>query len=66
MNHPSTAFLNHPEQSNKHRETHWSGDGYYLTDIKYLRYGWSVRKRVFYNEAQKAKYVPLGELVVPD
>ncbi|MDF4280665.1 hypothetical protein P3371_24845 [Vibrio parahaemolyticus] len=42
------------------------GNGYYLTDIKYLRYGWSVRKHVFYNEAQKAKYVPLGELVVPD
>ncbi|HAV1494804.1 hypothetical protein JHT19_14125 [Vibrio parahaemolyticus] len=66
LNHPSTAFLNDPEKSNEHRETHWSGDGYYLTDIKYLRYGWSVRKHVFYNEAQKAKYVPLGELVIPD
>ncbi|EKO3838456.1 hypothetical protein VH1709_contig00043-0117 [Vibrio harveyi] len=66
LNHPSTAFLNDPEKNNEHRETHWSGDGYYLTDTKYLRYGWSVRKHVFYNETQKAKYVPLGELVIPD
>lgn len=66
LNHPSTAFLNDPAQSNEHRETHWSGDGYYLTDTKYIRYGWSVRKHVFYNDEQKARYVPMGELVLPD
>ncbi|MCG9702739.1 hypothetical protein L1D19_21980 [Vibrio natriegens] len=66
LNHPSTSFLHEPEKSNEHRETHWSGDGYYLTDTKYRRFGWKVRKIVFYREEQKARYVPLGELAIPE
>ncbi|HIF9544694.1 TPA: LPD25 domain-containing protein [Photobacterium damselae] len=65
LNHPETAFLNEPEKSVEHRERFTMGDGYYLTDTKYIRYGWQVKKRYFYNVENKSRYVPMGELAVP-
>ncbi|ELV8682030.1 hypothetical protein QNE28_001982 [Vibrio fluvialis] len=64
LNHPETAFLNDPEKSVEHRERFAMGEGYYLTDTKYIRYGWQVKKRNFYREDNKARYVPLGEIAI--
>lgn len=64
LNHLETAFLNEPEKSVEHRERFAMGEGYYLTDTKYIRYGWQVKKRNFYREDNKARYVPLGEMAI--
>ncbi|TXZ99824.1 LPD25 domain-containing protein [Vibrio cholerae] len=64
LNHPETAFLNDPEKSVEHRERFAMGEGYYLTDTKYIRYGWQIKKRNFYREDNKARYVPLGEIAI--
>ena len=64
LNPPETAFLNDPEKSVEHRECFAMGEGYYLTDTKYIRYGWQVKKRNFYREDNKARYVPLGEIAI--
>ncbi|EOW9267244.1 TPA: hypothetical protein PX805_001785, partial [Vibrio cholerae] len=64
LNHPETAFLNDPEKSVEHRERFAMGEGYYLTDTKYIRYGWQVKKRNFYRDENKARYVPLGEIAI--
>lgn len=64
LNHPETAFLNDPEKSVEHRERFAMGEGYYLTDTKYIRYGWQVKKRNFYREDNKARYVPLGDIAI--
>ncbi len=55
LNHPKTAFLNDPKKSVEHRERFTMGEGYYLTDTKYIRYGWQVKKRNFYREDNKAR-----------
>ncbi|HIF5656372.1 hypothetical protein P5E07_16460 [Vibrio parahaemolyticus] len=64
LNHPETAFLNDPEKSVEHCERFAMGEGYYLTDTKYIRYGWQIKKRNFYREDNKARYVPLGEIAI--
>ncbi|MFI3277056.1 MAG: hypothetical protein R3Y30_21810, partial [Vibrio sp.] len=66
LNHPETAFLNDPEKSVEHRERFAMGEGYYLTDTKYIRYGWQIKKRNFYREDNKARYVPLGEIAISE
>lgn len=62
LNHQDTAFLSDKENSQEHRENYSMGAGTYLTNKDYLRHGWEVRKIKFWNEEQKAKYVPVGEL----
>ncbi|MCY9829320.1 LPD25 domain-containing protein [Vibrio chagasii] len=66
LNHPETAFLNNKEKSVEHRERFSMGEGYYLTDTKYLRYGWKIKKISFYRTENKARYVPLGDLAIPE
>lgn len=65
LNHHDTAFLADKESSTEHRENYSMGAGTYLTNKDYLRHGWEVRKVKFWNEEQKEKYVPVGELVEP-
>lgn len=62
LNHPDTEFLNNKELSSEHRENYSMGNGTYLTDLEYIRNGWEVRKVVFYDESQKEKYVPMGQV----
>ncbi len=62
LNHPDTEFLNNKELSSEHRENYSMGNGTHLTDLEYIHNGWEVRKVVFYNESQKEKYVPMGQV----
>lgn len=62
LNHVETAFLADKENSTEHRENYALGAGTYLTDKDYIRNGWVIRKLKFWNEEQKEKYVPVGEL----
>jgi hypothetical protein len=66
LNHPETTFLNDKDKSVEHRERFAMGDGYYLTETKYLRYGWKIKKINFYRTQNKARYVPLGEWAIPE
>ncbi|MFV0573947.1 MAG: LPD25 domain-containing protein [Vibrio sp.] len=64
LNHPDTAFLHDKAQSKEQRENYSMGAGNYLTENNYLYHGWKVRKQRFWDESNKAKSVPLGELAV--
>ncbi|MFA0210017.1 LPD25 domain-containing protein [Vibrio artabrorum] len=66
LNYSETQFLNDKEKSVEHRERFSMGEGYYLTDTKYLRYGWKIKKISFYRTENKARYVPLGEMAIPE
>ena len=65
LHHPNTAFLHDKKSSTEHRENYSMGAGTYLTDVAFHWHGWKVRKQVFWNDTQKEKYVPLGELALP-
>ncbi|TVO31879.1 LPD25 domain-containing protein [Vibrio algivorus] len=64
LNHPDTTFLHDKTQSKEQRENYSMGAGNYLTENNYLYHGWKVRKQRFWDEDNKAKSVPLGELAV--
>ncbi|MBD1576783.1 hypothetical protein HC723_10080 [Vibrio sp. S11_S32] len=64
LNHPDTAFLHDKTQSKEQRENYSMGAGNYLTENNYLYHGWKVYKQRFWDETNKAKSVPLGELAV--
>ncbi|WP_417884278.1 LPD25 domain-containing protein [Vibrio rumoiensis] len=63
LNHPDTAFLHDKTQSKEQRDNYSMGAGNYLTENNYLYHGWKVRKQRFWDENNKARSVPLGELV---
>ncbi|WP_086982429.1 LPD25 domain-containing protein [Vibrio aphrogenes] len=63
LNHPDTEFLNDKEQGTEHRNDYGLGFGFCLTNKSYRHHGWEVSKQVFWDESNKAKYVPLGEVV---
>ncbi|CAK1940714.1 hypothetical protein VCRA2123O444_410004 [Vibrio crassostreae] len=56
-------FLHDKNQSLEHRQPHWSGDGYFLSDRDYIRHGWQVRK-VLLGNTIKAHNVPFGEWAI--
>ncbi|WP_418113616.1 LPD25 domain-containing protein [Vibrio scophthalmi] len=66
LNHVDTAFLNDKTQSTEHRNNYGIGQGSGLTDLDYNYHGWCIQKLVFWNEANKAKYVPLGEMAIQE
>ena len=66
LNHIDTAFLNDKAQSTEHRSHYGIGQGAGLTDVDYNYHGWCIQKMVFWNEANKAKYVPLGEVAIQE
>lgn len=63
LSHSDTQFLHDKNQSLEHRQTHWSGDGYFLSDRDYIRHGWQVRK-VLLGSKGKARHVPFGEWAI--
>lgn len=50
------------KQSCEHRNNYGIGQGSGLTNVDYLYHGWCIEKHVFWNESNKGKYVPLGEM----
>ncbi|ANU35665.1 LPD25 domain-containing protein [Vibrio scophthalmi] len=66
LNHVDTAFLNDKAQSTEHRSHYGIGQGAGLTDLDYNDHGWCIQKMVFWNEGNKAKYVPLGEVAIQE
>mgnify|MGYP000666361413 CR=1 FL=1 len=62
LNHSETQFL-HKNQSLEHKQPHWSGDGYFLSDRDFIRYGWQVKKTLL-GSKEKVHHVPLGELAM--
>ena len=65
LSHSDTQFLHDKNQSLEHRQAHWSGDGYFLSDRDYIRYGWQVRK-VLLGSKGKARHVPFGEWAITE
>lgn len=65
LNHSDIQFLHDTNQSLEHRQTHWSGDGYFLSDNDFIRHGWQVRK-VILRSKRKAYDVPFGEWAITE
>lgn len=64
-NHPETAFLADPEQSQEHREKYSMGKGFYLTNKGYIRAGWIIEKQQFWGANDKASHLPMGQIAIP-
>lgn len=65
LNHTDIVFLHDKSQSLEHRETHWSGDGYFLSDTDYIYHGWQVKK-ILLGGKNKAHHVPFGEWAITE
>ncbi|WP_215408217.1 LPD25 domain-containing protein [Vibrio gigantis] len=65
LNHSDIQFLHDKSQGLEHRQTHWSGDGYFLSDKDFIRHGWQVRK-VILRSKRKAYDVPFGEWAITE
>lgn len=64
-NHPDTAFLSDPAQSQENREKYSMGKGYYLTDRGFISTGWIIEKVRLWSDNNPARWVPCGEMAIP-
>ena len=65
LSHSDTQFLHDKNQSIEHRQTHWSGNGYFLSDLDFIRHGWQVTK-VLLGSKRKARHIPFGEWAISE
>lgn len=64
-NHPETAFLSDPADSQENREKYSMGKGFYLTDRGFIRTGWIIEKVRFWSDSNRGKWIPCGEIAIP-
>ncbi|MGL4355084.1 MULTISPECIES: DUF3560 domain-containing protein [Aeromonas] len=64
-NHPETAFLSDPADSQENREKYSMGKGFYLTDRGFIRTGWIIEKVRLWSDSNRGKWIPCGEIAIP-